>query len=84
MILPTIHSRDELDSLLGALEASLPAIIQQNPADEDFWAAFAGDADAIQHAATSTEDSAHVRGSLDCMLKNEGMIPGENEGESRN
>jgi hypothetical protein len=83
MISPTIHARDDLDSLLGALEASLPAIIRQNPVDEDFWTAFAGDADAIQHAA-STEDSAHVRGSLYCMLKNEGMIPGENEGESGN
>jgi hypothetical protein len=83
MILPTTHSRDDLDSLLGALEASLPAIIQQNPVDEDFWSVFSGDADAIQHAA-STQDSAHVRGSLDCMLKNQGMIPGENEGESRN
>jgi hypothetical protein len=82
MILPTIHSRDDLDSLLGALEASLPAIIQQNPVDEDFWSAFSGDADAIRDAA-STEDSAHVRGCLDCMQKNEGMIPGENESESR-
>ena len=82
MNLPMTNTRVELDSLLGALEVSLPAIIQRNPVDEDFWSAFAGDADVIERAA-SPEDSGYVRGSLDCMLKNQGMIPGENEGESR-
>jgi hypothetical protein len=82
MNLPTTNTRVELDSLLGALEASLPAIIQRNPADEDFWSIFAGDAGVIERAA-GPEDSGYVRGSLDCMLKNEGMIPGESEGESR-
>jgi hypothetical protein len=79
MNMPPTNTRIELDSLLGALQASLPAIIRRNPVDEDFWSIFAGDAGAIERAA-SPEDSAHVRGCLDCMLKNEGMIPGENEG----
>ena len=83
MNLPPTNTRIELDSLLGALEASLPAIIQRNPVDEDFWSIFAGDAGVIERAA-SPEDSGHVRGRLDCMLKNEGMIPGESEGESSN
>lgn len=82
MNVPLINTRAELDSLLGALEASLPAIIQRNPVDEDFWSIFSGDAGAIERAA-SPEDSGHVRGSLDCMLKDQGMIPGESEGESR-
>ena len=81
MNMPPSNTRLELDSLLGALKASLPAIIQRNPVDEDFWSIFAGDAGAIERAA-SPEDSGHVRGCLDCMLKDEGMIPGENEGES--
>jgi hypothetical protein len=81
MNMPPTNTRIELDSLLGALQASLPAIIQRNPADEDFWSIFSGDAGMIERAA-SPEDSAHVRGRLDCMLKDEGMIPGENEGES--
>jgi hypothetical protein len=81
MNLPRTTTRTELDSLLGALAASLPSIIQRHPVDEDFWSIFAGDAGMIERAA-SPEDSGHVRGCLDCMLKDEGMIPGECEGES--
>ena len=48
-------------------------------ADADFWSAFAGEADEIAEAATP-DDSDYARGRIDCMLKNAGKIPGEDEG----
>lgn len=76
-------TRTELDSLLGALEVSLPMIIQENPADADFWPAFACDAAVIENAA-GTGDHEHVRGRFDCMLADQGLIPGDGWGDACN
>lgn len=73
-------TRADLDKRLDTLEAMLPELIQDNPDDGDFWAAFAGEADVIEDLA-APEDAAHVRGRLDCMLGSKGLIPSDNEGE---
>ena len=64
---------------LDKLEAFLADLIVQYPDDADFWSAFAGEADEIAEAATP-DDSDYARGRIDCMLKNAGKIPGEDEG----
>jgi len=64
---------------LDALEAKLPQMSEQYPDDGDLLEAFAGEADCIESAAPDA-DHDYVRGRLDCMLRNAGLIPGEEEG----
>lgn len=64
---------------LDKLADMLPKLIADYPDDSDFWSAFAGEADVITESATS-DTSAYVQGRIDCMLKNAGLIPGEDEG----
>lgn len=65
---------------LDALEAKLPKMAEEHPEDGDLLEAFAGEADCIEAAAPDA-DHDYVRGRLDCMLRNAGLIPGEEEGE---
>lgn len=65
---------------LDALEKQLPELMLANPDEGDFWPEFAGVADSILDAAHG-EDHAYAQGRIDCMLKNAGLIPGEDEGE---
>jgi hypothetical protein len=75
-----MKTRAELDAELEALEARLAtfiAVLDESEVSE----AFAGEAEAIEEAA-GPEDAEHVRARLDCMLASQGLIPGDNEGES--
>lgn len=65
---------------LDELERKLPTLLQDYPDEGDFWAAWAGEADAITEGLPDAKE-AYARGRIDCMLKNLGLIPGENEGE---
>lgn len=64
---------------LDELEAKIPQLQAENPDDDGFRNAFAGEADMIEDNA-SAADYEYVRGRIDCMLKNAGAIPGEEEG----
>lgn len=64
---------------LDALEALVPQLQADNPDDDDFRTAFSGEADVIEDNAPAA-DYEYVRGRIDCMLKNAGAIPGEEEG----
>lgn len=70
----------DLATLLDALELALPDMLARHPDEADFWSEFAGEADEIVERAEPGE-SAYVRGRIDCMLRNTGLIPGENEGD---
>jgi hypothetical protein len=66
------RSRAELDSMLDELERDL-AILVINEADhDDLWAAFAGQADAIE-ANAGADDIAHVRTRMDDILRAQGI-----------
>ncbi len=64
-----MKTRAELDAMLDALDAEIPAMLKQCPDDGDFWAEFAGHADAIEDAARG-EDCAYVTQRLDVMIDN--------------
>lgn len=73
-------SRPELEQRLNALEKQMPALLEANPDDADFWPAFAGIAEDIEESA-SAADSEFVRARIDCILGAAGLIPSDNEGE---
>ena len=72
-------TRKELDAMLQELEDNLPKLLLETDED-DFMAAFAGQADIIEDSAGLT-DIERVRGRINCMLSSRGLIPGDNEGE---
>jgi hypothetical protein len=69
--------RPDLDAALDALEQRLPGILE-NTRPEDWLEAFAGEADPIRDAA-GPDDLAHVDDRLQCILRNAGVIPGDEE-----
>lgn len=71
--------RADLVTQLEALELALPDILARCTDEADFWPEFAGIADEIVEAALP-EDHDYVAGRIDSMLKNAGMIPGEDQG----
>ncbi len=71
----------QLVSRLDELEAKLPRILGEFPDDADFWPVFAGEADAILEGLPA-EPYAYALGRVDCMLRNQGLIPGEEEGNA--
>jgi hypothetical protein len=73
-------SRDQLDSLLDQLEGALPTLIEEHPHVNSFWSAFARAADVVEELA-SAENWDHVQARIRRMLKNVGMIAGD-EAES--
>jgi hypothetical protein len=75
----TSHS-PTLVAALDRLEAGLPRMITDYPDEGDFGSPFAGEADVITENTTA-DDHAYQHGRIDCMLKNAGLIPGEDEGE---
>lgn len=70
-------TRAELDAALDALEKALPAMLEQT-VPEDWMEAFAGEAEPIREAA-GPEDLAHVSNRLQCILRDAGLIPGDDE-----
>lgn len=57
---------------LDDLEASLPAMLAEHPEEDEFWMAFAGEADVIQDNAG--EHSAMVSKRIDDMLAKHGLV----------
>lgn len=52
-------TRADLDKMLDDLQAQVPAMLEQCPDDGDFWAEFAGHAEAVEDAARQ-EDCEYV------------------------
>jgi hypothetical protein len=73
--------RTQVETMLDGLEASLPGLLERYDTPEMFWPIFSGEADVLKESC-NPEDSAYVRGRIDCMLRNAGMIPGEDEGST--
>lgn len=63
-------TQDQLTAMLDALEAALPAMIEDNPDPAEFWAAFAGEADIIEDQAG--EHCAMVGQRIQAMLAEHG------------
>lgn len=70
-------TRPELDTELAELEAWMPTMQAET---EDDWQleAFAGRADEILDA-TAAADHEHVWSRLQCILRDAGLIPGDDE-----
>ena len=72
-----MKTRAELDAALADLESKLEAMIRDYP-DSDLMDAFAGEAEAIEEA-TGPDDREHVNNRIQCMLRDAGLIPGDDE-----
>lgn len=68
-----------LVSALDSLETRLPSLLDERPDETDFWPAFNREADGIRDDLEG-DDLTYAQGRIDCMLKNAGLIPGEDEG----
>ncbi|MEP6881458.1 MAG: hypothetical protein ABI866_05655 [Dokdonella sp.] len=76
-----VHSHDpKVKARLDVLEGKLEALIEEFPNDADFWNAFAVELKPILSSANA-HDAEYAQGRIDCMLKNAGLIPGEDEGK---
>jgi len=74
-------TRAELDQRLDALQDRLPQLRTDEDADFDFLA-FQQETETLRDAA-SPEDIEHVRGRIQSMLEQAGLIPSDGEAESR-
>lgn len=70
----------ELDTLLDDLQARLPQMVDDYPADGDFWMAFAGAAEVIEYK-TGEHTYGHVMQRINAMLAEHGryIVTGELE-----
>ena len=68
------RSREELDSMLDELERDLAMLVLNEADHDDLWAAFAGQADAIE-AGAGADDLAHVKARMDAILRAQGIQP---------
>lgn len=74
-------TRAELDQRLDTLQDRLPQLRTDEDADFDFLA-FQQETDKLRDSA-SAEDVEHVRGRIQSMLEQAGLIPSDGEAESR-
>lgn len=65
--------RNEIDARLHKLRADLPSMLADAEDEEDFWPAFAEEADLIEDGAISREDGRYVRNQLNRMLQQAGI-----------
>ncbi|WP_149193958.1 hypothetical protein [Luteimonas suaedae] len=65
--------RLELDARLDALQRKLPALVDDYTNEEDFWAAFAAEADPVVDGAVTPEDATHVEVRIEEMLAEVGL-----------
>ncbi len=72
-----MKTRAELDAALDVLTEDLPAMLEQTR-PEDWMEAFAGEAEPIRDAA-GAEDIEHVNSRLQCIVRDAGLIPGDDE-----
>ena len=71
------QTREELDARINALAIATADMITNNP-DGDLMGAFAGVAEEIEEDA-GPDDRAHVWSKLQCILRDNGLIPGDDE-----
>lgn len=74
--MPTL-TRADLDYKLDLLRDAMPAFLR-GTREEDQMEAFAGIADGIREAA-GPEDQAHVWSRMQCILRDFGLIPSDEE-----
>ena len=72
-----MKTRAELDAALDKLEAALPAMIEQYD-EATIMDAFAGEAEMIENEA-GPRDIEHVFSRTQCMLRDAGLIPSDDE-----
>lgn len=65
--------RTEIDARLQKLRADIPSMLADAEDEEDFWPAFAGEADLIEDGALSAEDCRYVHNQLNRMLQQAGI-----------
>jgi hypothetical protein len=70
-------TRPELDAALDQLQADLPAMIEQND-EASIMDAFANAMEAIE-SATAPADTEHLFSRTQCMLRDAGLIPADDE-----
>lgn len=66
-------TRNELDARLLKLRLDLARMLTDAEDEDDFWPAFAGEADLIEDGAVSAEDCRYVRNQLNRMLQRAGI-----------
>ncbi|MGH8075614.1 MAG: hypothetical protein ACREO4_16310 [Lysobacter sp.] len=71
------QSRAELDVRIDALAAETQRLANEEP-ESDLIGAFAGVAEEIE-ADAGDDDRAHVWTRLQCILRDNGLIPGDEE-----
>ncbi|GAB3305588.1 hypothetical protein [Luteimonas notoginsengisoli] len=71
------QSRAELDARIDALAVETQRLANEDP-DSDLIGAFAGVAEEIE-ADAGDDDHAHVWTRLQCILRDNGLIPGDDE-----
>lgn len=70
------QTREELDRRVAALRDQMPEILALE--EKDQMEGFAGIADEILEAA-GPEDHEHVWSQLQCILRDAGLLPGDDE-----
>lgn len=65
--------RNEIDARLHKLRADVPSMLADAENYDDFWPAFAGEADLIEDGAVSAEDCRYVRNQINRMLQQAGV-----------
>ena len=70
-------THDQLKAALDELEAALPRMIAEYP-ESDLMDAFAGEAEMIEYKVDD-EDRAFFSARVQCMLRDAGLIPGDDE-----
>lgn len=71
------QTRQQLDARIDALAADTQRLATEDP-DGDLIGAFAGVAEEIE-ADAGPDDTAHVWSRLQCILRDNGLIPGDEE-----
>lgn len=66
--------RNQLNARLHKLRVDLPSMLADSGDEDDFWPAFAGEADLIEDGAVSAEDCRYVRNQLNRMLQQAGVV----------
>lgn len=69
----TSMDRNQLDARLQKLRADLPSMLADAGDEDDFWPAFAGEAELIEDGAVSAEDCRYVHNQLNRMLQQAGV-----------
>lgn len=65
--------RTEIDARLHKLRADVPSMLADAEDEDDFWPAFAGEADVIEDGAVSAEDVRYVRNQINRILQQAGV-----------